>query len=375
MSNYKYEISHIKAKARGRWLELITALDSRFENAAKHAGKHVACPMHGGNDGFRFFRDSNQSGNAICNTCGRFDDGIALLQYANDWDFVTTLRHISQYLGGMETEPQPRKNHNIPRENKAGHRENGVKKQWREAQKEPTAEALLYFKNRGIANPIQSKSIRYHSGIPFFVEGRALTDNKGQWIMWPAIIGAMRDSKGLSALYQIYITNDGQKATSSIHEAMKRQGLDAHIKSADCKRFYNFRDMKGSAIRFDCANDLMAVGEGLETMLAVASAGKFTSMAACGTGALLSNIQIPKTVKRLIIFIDKDRNHAGQNSAIALFEKMEEERPEIEVTFAIPDINIPKENKGIDWLDWLNTHPRHARKAISALLCVNSPNN
>lgn len=59
------------------------------------------CPLHGGSDGFRFFRDFKKTGQCICNTCGAFD-GLHILMKVNRWNFFTALKAVSEYLNTPE---------------------------------------------------------------------------------------------------------------------------------------------------------------------------------------------------------------------------------------------------------------------------------
>jgi hypothetical protein len=87
----------LKEQAKGHWLDILEALAPDFQEAIDECPKHVPCPFHGGKDGFRFFNDADETGMAICNTCGAFSP-YKLLMEANDWDFHKTLREINNYL-------------------------------------------------------------------------------------------------------------------------------------------------------------------------------------------------------------------------------------------------------------------------------------
>lgn len=96
MTNYKY--TDVKIAAKGNWLTIITALTSDMDKAVKQIGKHVSCPVHGGKDGFRLFKDADNTGGGICNTCGAKSTGFDLIMWINDWDFKTCLKAIGDYL-------------------------------------------------------------------------------------------------------------------------------------------------------------------------------------------------------------------------------------------------------------------------------------
>ena len=56
------EAREARQQAAGRWLEVLGALAPALEPALSRVGRHVPCPVHGGIDGFRLFRDADQTG-------------------------------------------------------------------------------------------------------------------------------------------------------------------------------------------------------------------------------------------------------------------------------------------------------------------------
>ncbi|RME59359.1 hypothetical protein D6779_04455 [Candidatus Parcubacteria bacterium] len=107
----------VKAAAQGRWLEILTALtgSEEIQRAAQRLGRHGPCPVHGGRDGFRFFRDANATGGCICNTCGAHPDGWATLMWVNSWDFPKAVEEVGRYLGIEKRRPTPQQRSRVPR--------------------------------------------------------------------------------------------------------------------------------------------------------------------------------------------------------------------------------------------------------------------
>ncbi len=89
--NHHIEAAVVRQHARSQWLGIVGRLAPSLEQALARPGRHVPCPVHGGRDGFRVFKDANESGGGICNTCGAFHDGFALLMWANNWAFRDAL--------------------------------------------------------------------------------------------------------------------------------------------------------------------------------------------------------------------------------------------------------------------------------------------
>ena len=48
----------LKRRMEGRWLSAFLALAPALETAVNKLGKNVPCPIDGGTDGFRLFRDA-----------------------------------------------------------------------------------------------------------------------------------------------------------------------------------------------------------------------------------------------------------------------------------------------------------------------------
>lgn len=94
-----FTASEVKLAARGRWGSVFSTLTPCLKEAMAHPGRHVPCPVHGGEDGFRLFKDFEESGAGICNTCGAFTDGISMIQWINRMDFVSALNAVADCLG------------------------------------------------------------------------------------------------------------------------------------------------------------------------------------------------------------------------------------------------------------------------------------
>lgn len=91
-------IREVKEAARGHWREILLSLAPSLTEAVEAAPRHVPCPVHGGTNGFRLFPHWEDTGAAICNTCGGFNDGFALLQFVNGWQFSETVNKVGDFL-------------------------------------------------------------------------------------------------------------------------------------------------------------------------------------------------------------------------------------------------------------------------------------
>ena len=88
----------VRAAARGHWHEIFHALAPGLKDALRRPGMHVACPVHGGTNGFRLFKDFAERGNGICNTCGAKSDGFEMLCWVNGWTFGQAVDSVAHFL-------------------------------------------------------------------------------------------------------------------------------------------------------------------------------------------------------------------------------------------------------------------------------------
>lgn len=100
----KYDSADIHRYADGQWIRILSSLAPQLSHALEKPGKHVPHPLLGGKDGFRVFKDVDETGGGVSNRDGVFSDGIALLMWLHNWSFGETIDHIGDFLG---IEPRP----------------------------------------------------------------------------------------------------------------------------------------------------------------------------------------------------------------------------------------------------------------------------
>lgn len=354
---YRYNLAEIKAQARGRWLSILPVLGGGdlLRTASKRNGKtyqHTPCPVCGGTDRFGLLPDAAETGAAHCRNCGGFPDGFDLLRKINGWSLPWALQQVAEYIGGGAcAEPVARVGggaaESLSPEKQASRRK-AIASILAKCQHEPGEIHRAYFQNRGIpaAADLRSGSLLYHPGLPYYVNGKPLLDGKGGWKTWPAIVGRVSSSSGWLGLQRVYLTRDGRKADDEIMLTAKENGLIGDFRS---KPMLSISGMTGGAVRFGKAGKVLAVGEGIETMLAVSiGLGGFMSVAAAGTAALLEGLEIPEQVERLLIFSDKDANGRGEQAANALESRVSSQ---IDVSIILPGSELKPSEKSLDWLD------------------------
>ena len=80
----------------------------------------------------------------------------------------------------------------------------------------------------------------------------------------------------------------------------------------------------GNAVRFDVAHDVMAAGEGIETMLSLRCVMPTMPMVAALSAAHLAAILFPATLRRL--YIARDDDPAGDGAMASLIDRAQRGR-------------------------------------------------
>jgi hypothetical protein len=139
-----------------------------------------------------------------------------------------------------------------------------------------------YLNNRGIVDLRGTEALRFHPRCYY-------RPDDGPTEQWPAMIAAVTDLKGrITGAHRTWLSPDG----------LTKAPLDTHRKAMG--------DLLGHAVRFGITGDLMAAGEGIETVLSVRQVLSGMPMAAALSGAHLAAILFPKTLRRLYIISDND---------------------------------------------------------------------
>lgn len=332
--------------AAGRWDSVLDALAPGLRVALSHKGKrHSPCPVHGGTDGFRFFRNLAVSGRAICNTCGHFHDGFAVLQWVNGWTPRESVEEVMKYLTGdashdvttpirtlpPKAAPAPERDNEKTRVSLNRTLQRSIPMQAREA--EPLR---LYLARRGLTLP-RSNGVR-------FVPSLAYSDGDKITGYHPAMLAVIQAPDGKPVtLHRTYLDSRGRKA--DVPEAKKLMAYPDDVV------------IQGSAIRLFPAGKVLGVAEGIETAFAAAEGMGIPTWATVNA-ILMERFVPPPEVEYLIVFVDKDRPSTnyprghGQEAARRLVKRMWERN--VKCMAITPKGEIPAGEKSLDWLDVLN---------------------
>lgn len=339
------KIDRLKRQAEGRWAGIVTAIAPDLAHAVEKAGQHTGCPVHGGSDGFRVFKDFDRTGGGICNTCGPKTDGFALLQWATGLGMKDVLARVDEALNGCNPVPVyiPK-----PAAKKADGKRNTeqLRKAWVEAGKTPSivkrAVIESYITGRGLPAGLAAKMaevVRVHPSMPYWVKKGDKYEKLGEYV---------------TLLSLVEKTVSGEALT--IHRTFLEKGEHGWVKAnvPDPKRIMPLKDgaeWESSAIRLgDTVGETLHIAEGIETSLAVMAMGKQHCWAAISSTNIAGFVP-PEWVKRLVVWADKDASLAGKNAIEELRSRL---AAGIELVVMMPSDKIPTGAKGIDWLDVYN---------------------
>jgi hypothetical protein len=153
-----------------------------------------------------------------------------------------------------------------------------------------------YLRGRGIINLHGIDSLRFHPRCYYRPEADAPTE------IWPAMIAAVTDLQGhITGVHRTWLDPSGRDK-APVETPRRAMGY-----------------LLGHAVRFGPAGDVMAAGEGIETMLSLRCVMPGMAMVAALSAAHLAAVLFPATLRRLYIVRDDDR--AGDGAVAGLFDR------------------------------------------------------
>ncbi len=342
MNKKHYDVKIVKEQATGRWDSILSALVPDLKDALDKPGRHVDCPIHGGKNDFRLWKDYAQTGAAIC-TCGKYTDGFALIMGITGCSLDEAVQDVADYLGLNDEGVSTKRIRQVPvvritpeqrlRLDDSTRRQ--LQNAWQFALNadHPEYEYLQrYLMARGLAGALGSLVLRYNPECKYYDEEQRKVIGK-----YPCMLSLISDAAGKPiSVHRTYITLDGKKADVPRPKKMMPYASN--------------REFAGSAIRLFPATTVLGLTEGVETALAVRQA---TGMPvwACMGNRILESVAVPSTVRLVVIWADKDRSMAGQKSAEVLAKRLREEGFQVVIMLPPGDIG---DAKGLDWLDVFN---------------------
>jgi len=186
--------------------------------------------------------------------------------------------------------------------------------------------AEAYLRKRGITALHGTGSLRFHPRCYYRPDEYLPTET------WPAMIASVTDLAGrITGAHRTWLSPDGD-GKAPIDTPRRAMG-----------------DLLGHAVRFGVTQDVMAAGEGIETMLSLRCVLPTMPMVAALSAAHLSAILFPDILRRL--YIARDDDPAGDGAMAALIDRAEQAGIEaIVLSPALGDFNEDLRVLGIDAL-------------------------
>ncbi len=186
--------------------------------------------------------------------------------------------------------------------------------------------AEAYLRTRGITALHGTRSLRFHARCYYRPDRHSPTET------WPAMIAAVTDLDGqITGAHRTWLDGSGRDK-APIDTPRRAMG-----------------HLLGNAVRFDAAHDVMAAGEGIETMLSLRCVMPTMPMVAALSAAHLAAILFPATLRRL--YIARDDDPAGDSAMASLIDRSSETGIEaITLSPRLGDFNEDLRTLGIDAL-------------------------
>jgi hypothetical protein len=143
--------------------------------------------------------------------------------------------------------------------------------------------AETYLRSRGITLPVSSTALRFHPKCWHRDEGQTRS------IPRPALIAAVTNGAGvLQGAHRTWLAPDG-KDKAPVEVQRRAMG-----------------HLLGNAVRLTPSEDILVVGEGIETMLSVRESAPGLPVWAALSSSHLGAVLLPEGLQRLYIAIDRD---------------------------------------------------------------------
>ena len=156
--------------------------------------------------------------------------------------------------------------------------------------------AEAYLRARGITASLDWPALRYHPSVYYRGDKHAPLE------MWPALLAAVTTLDGaISGILRTWLDR----------ERPDKAPLDNPRRALG--------HLFGNGVRFGIASDILAAGEGIETMLALKSALPLLPMIAGLSANHLTVLDLPPALRRL--YIARDNDKAGLYAAKRLRER------------------------------------------------------
>lgn len=157
-----------------------------------------------------------------------------------------------------------------------------------------------YLRARGIGHLPDPRVVRFHQRC--FYRGDPDDPRDSLRDAWPALIAAATDGRGrITGVHRTWLDASG---VGKAPVSTPRRSLGS---------------IYGSGIRLGRAEEVCAVGEGLETMLSIRAVLPILPIVAAGSASHLEALELASGMRRL--YVAEDADGAGHRATTALFER------------------------------------------------------
>ena len=321
----RIDFNAVRTAAAGRWLAILPALGIADEYLRD---RHGPCPGCGGRDRFRY-DDENGSGSWLCGGAGRIEsgDGFGLLSHCYGWTAAECLHRVADALGMREGRELPPVQDRRPERAEPDPAE--VERTRARLNRLWSAGVLLghgdaepgrrYFDARGLSALVERADwphdLRLHPCCPYWAAG---PDGRPQRLAeTPALVALVRAPGGEPVgLHTTWLRADGS-GKAELHDAagnpLPARKLRLIARGAGA----------GAAVRLYPPGERLAIGEGIETCLAVRVACPdlpvWSGLTAGGVAAAV----LPAGVREVLLVADHDA--AGARAVLALASRCRSE--------------------------------------------------
>lgn len=158
-----------------------------------------------------------------------------------------------------------------------------------------------YLRRRSIGRLHDTGSLRFHPRCYYRADEHSPVET------WPAMVAAVTDLDGkLTGAHRTWLDPDGfdtlRLGKAPLSSPRRAMG-----------------DLLGHAVRFGCPSDVMAAGEGIETILSLRCVVPSMAMAAALSAVHLTAVLLPEALRRL--YVARDKDPAGDAACERLAER------------------------------------------------------
>ncbi|SEG88332.1 DUF7146 domain-containing protein [Marinobacterium lutimaris] len=344
----------LKERMRGKWLAAFSVLAGhQLGPAIDKLGENVTCPIDGDVEGFRLFKDANETGGGWKQNqqhAGAYPDGVTLLMHVLDRPFTEVFDQLVEWLEGPGEQAdsslykvRDKSSAFTPRRSKKSVVDTAALREWLnniwkhsiDLLDRRAAVARKYLTDRHIHDAaVHARDLRFNPSLGYRNADKELVGR------FPCITALVRDNQGTPvAIHRTFLTPEGKK--------LRLEGSGPARKQTP-----SVSDTEGRVICLaEPVGGVLGLAEGLETALAVIQ-GAGVPVWSCLSASMMPQFVPPAGVHTLLIFVDIDRSGAGQEAAQALKENLKEQG--VRVIFQVPLLKRDPSRKSVDWADQLD---------------------